>query len=313
MVLAGRTGGDFSDATFEMIGKAREVADALGGQVEVALLGSGEGADKLTGADTVLVVEHDALKEYVVEAYEVALKALVGERSPQLVLLPNDTTGLDLGTALAVATGGAHAAGVVDLIVDGGTPVATCQILGGKIFADVEVNGQPGVCTVISGSFSPVAGGAAPEVTSVAAPAELGSVRTALKEMIVPQGGDVDITAVDLLVSVGRGIGSKDDIDTAQELADLLDAPVSASRPVIDAGWMPKSRQVGKSGLKVKPKAYLAFGISGAPEHLEGMRSAELIIACNTDANAPIFEVAHYGSTEDLFDLIPAIVEKLEG
>ena len=313
MVLAGRAGGEFTDTTFELIGKAREVADALGGKVEVALFGSGEGADKLTGADTVLVVESDALKEYVAEAYEVTLKSLISEREPQLVLLPNDTSGLDLGTGLAVATGGAHAAGVNELTVDGGTPVATCAILGGKILADVEITGTPGVCTVLAGAFSPVAGGAAPEVTSVAAPAELGSLRSTLKELIVPQGADVDITAVDLLVSVGRGIGSKDDIEIAQELADLLDAPVSASRPVIDAGWMPKSRQVGKSGQKVKPKAYLAFGISGAPEHLEGMRSAELIIACNTDANAPIFEVAHYGSTEDLFDLIPAIVEQLEG
>jgi electron transfer flavoprotein alpha subunit len=129
--------------------------------------------------------------------------------------------------------------------------------------------------------------------------------------MVEPESGDVDITAAELLVSVGRGIGSQDNLEEVQELADALGAPLSASRPVTDAGWLPKTRQVGKSGLKVKPKVYLTFGISGAPEHLEGMRDAELIIACNTDANAPIFDVAHYGTTVDLFDLVPALTEKV--
>jgi electron transfer flavoprotein alpha subunit len=119
------------------------------------------------------------------------------------------------------------------------------------------------------------------------------------------------LLAADLLVSVGRGIGSQDNLEEVQELADALGAPLSASRPVTDSGWLPKTRQVGKSGLKVKPKVYLTFGISGAPEHLEGMRDAELIIACNTDEAAPIFDVAHYGTTIDLFDLVPAINDKL--
>ncbi len=311
MVVAGRTGTDISDTTLEMVGKARELADAWGGRVEVVLLGSGSGSDKLAGADEALVVEHPQLVDYVPEAYETAILSLLQSRAPRLLLLSNDTMGLDLGTALAVSWDAAMASAVVGLEADGDTPVATCQILGGKILADVEISSSRGVCTVVAGAFTAGTGGS-PATVQVEAPAGLDSLRTSLREVVVPQGGDVDITAVDLLVSVGRGIGSKDDIETAQELADLLGAPVSASRPVIDAGWMPKSRQVGKSGQKVKPKAYLAFGISGAPEHLEGMRNAELIIACNTDANAPIFEVAHYGSTEDLFDLIPAIVEQLE-
>jgi electron transfer flavoprotein alpha subunit len=132
-----------------------------------------------------------------------------------------------------------------------------------------------------------------------------------LQEIFEPEAGDVDITAADLLVSVGRGIGSQDNLELVTELADALGAPVSASRPVTDSGWLPKTRQVGKSGLTVKPRAYLALGISGAPEHLEGMRGAELIIACNTDPKAPIFDVAHYGTTEDLFDLVPELTEKL--
>lgn len=315
LVLAGRVGKDVTEATFELIGKARELADAWGGQVEVALFGTADPATALGSADTVVSIDHPALSDYVPEAYEIALRHVLEQRSPRLLLLANDTMGLDLGSAISVLWDAPQAAYVVGLEADGDLPVATCQILGGKILAEVEMPGERGICTVVSGAFPAAAGqsGDSAELVALDPPAALDSARMSLQQLIEPQGGDVDITAADLLVSVGRGIGSKDDLDTVQELADALGAPLSASRPVIDSGWMPKSRQVGKSGLKVKPKAYLSFGISGAPEHLEGMRDAELIIACNTDAAAPIFDVAHYGTTVDLFDLVPALVEKLEG
>ena len=130
-------------------------------------------------------------------------------------------------------------------------------------------------------------------------------------EAIKPAGGDVDITSQTKLVSVGRGIGGKENIELAEELTEKLVAALSCSRPVVDAGWLPRTRQVGKSGLKVKPKLYLMLGISGAPEHLEGMKSAELIIAINTDKKAPIFNVAHYGATADLFEVAEAMLELL--
>jgi electron transfer flavoprotein alpha subunit len=139
----------------------------------------------------------------------------------------------------------------------------------------------------------------------------LDGFRTKFIEAIKPAGGDVDITAQDKLVSIGRGIGGKENIELAQELAEALGAVVSASRPVVDAGWLPRTRQVGKSGLKVKPKLYLMLGISGAPEHLEGMNGAELIIAVNTDKKAPIFNVAHYGATTDLFEVAEEMLELL--
>ena len=150
-----------------------------------------------------------------------------------------------------------------------------------------------------------------PEVVVVAPPAGLDTLRMSLRQVFEADAGDVDIAAADMLVSVGRGIESQDNMEIVEELADALGAPLSGSRPVVDAGWLPKTRQVGQSGLKVKPSVYLAFGISGAPEHLEGMRNAELIIACNTDAGAPIFGIAHYGTTVDLFDLVPALVGKI--
>ena len=141
------------------------------------------------------------------------------------------------------------------------------------------------------------------------APAVLDDLKTRFVEMIMPAAGDIDITAQDKLVSIGRGIGSQDNVELAQELAEALGAAVSASRPITDSGWLPKTRQVGKSGATVKPKLYLMLGISGAPEHLEGMKDAELIIAVNTDANAPIFDVAHYGTTCDLFEVAEAMLE----
>jgi electron transfer flavoprotein alpha subunit len=191
--------------------------------------------------------------------------------------------------------------------------VATAAILGGKVLAELELSGEKAIATVIGGAFPAAAGQAAgaPEVVDMAPPAGLDQLRMSLLQVTEPQAGDVDITTADLLVSVGRGIESQDNLELVAELGEVLGAPLSASRPVVDAGWLPKTRQVGKSGLKVKPKAYLAFGISGAPEHLEGMRGADLIIACNTDPGAPIFDVAHYGTTVDLFDLVPALTEKL--
>jgi electron transfer flavoprotein alpha subunit len=150
-------------------------------------------------------------------------------------------------------------------------------------------------------------------VEVIPSPVALDGLKVKFVRLIQPAGGDVDITAQVKLVSVGRGVGSKENVEVAEELAEALGAAVSASRPITDAGWLPKTRQVGKSGLTVKPKLYLMLGISGAPEHLEGMRGAELIIAVNTDPKAPIFDVAHYGTTCDLFDVAEALTEKLTG
>lgn len=314
LVLAEHAGGQISEITHELLGKAREFATAWGGSSEVALFGAPELAAQLGGADVVVTMEHPSLTAYVPEAYERALLHVIKQRSPRLVLLSNATIGLDLGAALSVHWDAPLAAYVVDVRVDGDSVVATAQVLGGKVLAEVELTGERGICTVVAGTFPAAAGqaGGAGEVVGCEPPAELDALRMTLTQVVEPQDGDADITAAEMLVSVGRGIGSQDDLELVQELADALGVPLSASRPVIDSGWLPKTRQVGKSGLKVKPRAYLSFGISGAPEHLEGMRSAELIIACNTDPKAPIFDVAHYGTTVDLFDLVPALTEKVK-
>jgi electron transfer flavoprotein alpha subunit len=260
----------------------------------------------------VLTVDHPALTDYTPEAWEKALLHLVNERQPRLVLIANTTIGMDLGAGLSAAWGAPLVAYTVRLEADGSDIVATAQVYGGKLLAEVELSGDRGICTVVAGSFPAAGAGAgSPAVEAVPPPAGLDDLKTSFLTMVEPEGGDVDITGAEMLVSVGRGIGSQDNLEEVQELADALGAPLSASRPITDAGWLPKTRQVGKSGLKVKPKVYLTFGISGAPEHLEGMRDAELIIACNTDEAAPIFDVAHYGTTVDLFDLVPALTDKV--
>lgn len=312
LVLADHIGGQLSDATLELVGKAKELAGATGGQAVVALLGAPGLADQVGGADVVLTVDHPALSDYTPEAWAKTLLHIANERQPRLVLVANSTIGMDLGAALSAGWKAPLVAYTVGLEADGGDVVATAQVYGGKLLAEVALTGDHGVCTVVAGSFPAAGAGAgSPAVEALAPPAGLDDLKTSFLTMIEPEGGDVDITSADALVSVGRGIGSQDNMELVQELADAIGAPLSASRPVTDLGWLPKTRQVGKSGLKVKPKVYLTFGISGAPEHLEGMRDAELIIACNTDAAAPIFDVAHYGTTIDLFDLVPALTDKL--
>ncbi len=179
------------------------------------------------------------------------------------------------------------------------------------MIAEVAPEGDLAIVACVAGAFSADAGRGSTPATSIPSPLSLEELKIKFLEAIKPAGGDVDITAQDKLVSIGRGIGGKENIELAEELAEKLGAVVSASRPVVDAGWLPRTRQVGKSGLKVKPKLYLMLGISGAPEHLEGMKSAELIIAVNTDKKAPIFNVAHYGATADLFEVAEAMLELL--
>jgi electron transfer flavoprotein alpha subunit len=313
LVLVEHDGHAVADVTFELVGKARQLASAFGGQVVAVLAGSPDLAGSLGAAARVLVVDDPAVSAYSPEALERAFLQVVRADAPRLVLTSTSTMGIDVAGALSVAWPAPLVSYVVDLQPDGSEVVVTSQIYGGKLMAEVGLGGATAICAVIAGSFPSEPGRSteAPETELVAADG-LGTSRTTSLALHEPESGGVDITAADVLVSVGRGIGSKDSLDVVQDLADALGAPLAASRPVIDQGWLSKPHQVGKSGKKVKPRAYLSFGISGAPEHLEGMRDAELIIACNTDADAPIFDVAHYGTTVDLFDLAPALVDQIQ-
>ena len=259
-------------------------------------------------------VDHAGLSDFNPLTHGAALGSILDHVAPRLTLVANTSMGMDLAASTAVAKDLPLMAYALDVKVDGDAIVATSQLYGGKIYADSAATGASVIVSVLAGSFPADSGRTegTPAIEDVAPPAGIDDAQVRFQALVEPEGGDVDITQHDILVAVGRGIGSEDNLPLAEELAAALGGAVCSSRPIVDSKWLPKTRQVGKSGLKVKPKAYLALGISGAPEHIEGMKDADLIIAVNTDETAPIFEFAHYGSTEDLFDLVPALPEKLK-
>ena len=309
-VITEQMDGNFSDISFEMVGKAKEVAASWGGQVIAVVLGSGVPAD-VFASDSTLSIDDPGLAQFNPEAYGKVIESLVKERSPRLVMFGWTATGMDMAAWLSARLDKPCVAYARDLCIENNSLVVNSQVYGGKMIAEVAPEGDMAVVACVSGAFSADAGHGSTVAMRLDSPVSLNGLKMKFVEAIKPAGGDVDITSQDKLISVGRGIGGKENIELAEELADKLGAVVSASRPVVDAGWLPRTRQVGKSGLKVKPKLYLMLGISGAPEHLEGMKNAELIIAINTDKKAPIFNVAHYGATADLFEIAEAMLELL--
>jgi len=301
--------------SFELLAAARELAPALGGDVEalVATADPAALAPELGAADTILEMSSPYLAGYLPEAQQLALGAAISAREPAAVLVGYTSAGLDLAAGVATANSLPLVAYCVGLSAEGSDVIAESQLYGGKLMATTRTS-TPAVFSVVAGSFPEANGHAGGRAQRVALdpPARLAELRSRVLETTGASQGTLDITKAERVVSVGRGIGGADNIELAEELAAAMGAELGASRPVVDSGWLPKERQVGKSGMTVKPKLYLAVGISGAPEHLEGMHDAGLVIAINTDANAPIFKVADYGTTCDLFDLLPAITALLK-
>ncbi len=309
IVIAEHLKGQLDDITFEMLGKGKILASNYGGELIAVLLGSGAKglADKLGAADKVLYADNPQLADFNPEAYSKTLASVLGERSPKAILVGNTSQGMDIGAGLSVDLELPYVAYASEVSSDS----VVSQLYGGKMNVESKIESDSFIAAIIPGSFPAEAGKGSSATIEEVAPPDLSDLKIQFKQLIEPEGGDVDITATDVLVSVGRGIQNEDNLPVVQELADKLGAALSCSRPIVDSKWLPKTRQVGKSGLKVKPKVYIAIGISGAPEHIEGMKDADCIIAINTDPNAPIFDYAHYGVTEDLFDVVPALTEKL--
>lgn len=310
-MVAEWSGAHWNEATFELLGLGRTLARQLGGPLSVAVLGRRpqDALTQLGVVDVVLQADAPELETFVPERYVQVLEFVVRQREPRVVLVPNTSTGMDLAPPLAVRLGQPLVAYCLAVWVEDGTLVARSQVYGGKLLAEVAVEG-PAIVAVAAGSNPAEAGrvpGSPPvEAVAVPPPKEL---RSQFVRVIEPEAADVDITREEILVAAGRGIGDRENLGMVEELAQALGGALCASRPLVDQGWLPKNRQVGKSGLTVKPKLYLALGISGAPEHLEGMKDAELILAVNSDARAPIFDVAHYGVVADLLDIVPALTE----
>jgi electron transfer flavoprotein alpha subunit len=271
-------------------------------------------AQSLGAADTVLCLEDARLAQFTPRGHTAVLAALAAQQIPHVILVGATSMGIDLASLLSATLGIPMVVNCKDIQIEEDRVVATSQMCGGKLLCEVEATSTQVVLTVLPGAFPAPKGvtGKSPSVESIPVPASLEGLRMSVTRLVKPEAGDVDITKVPVLIGVGRGIQRQDNLPVAEEIAGLLGGAVCASRPVIDQGWMPLSRQVGKSGLVVKPKLYLALGISGASEHVEGMKDAELIIAINMDARAPIYDVADFGVVADLFDIAPALTDALK-
>jgi electron transfer flavoprotein alpha subunit len=314
LVLAEHLKGELSEITFEMLGAGRTLADALQAPLHVALIGQGGTplAAKLGLADQVFVVDKPGLELPPASATAALLQGLMEQHKDGLVLIGWTNLSMGVGTILSARSGLPFVNFCRSFVTDGGALVVTSQLFGGKILSDVRLEGGRGIVGISSGAFPADAGRSdrAATVTAVDLPVE--EAKVAFQRFIEPEAGDVDITKQDVLVAVGRGIQTQDNIGLAEELAEALGGAVCGSRPVIDQGWLTLSRQVGKSGMTVKPRLYLALGISGAPEHVEGMQNSQTIVAINTDANAPIFDVARYGICGDALEILPVLTEKIK-
>lgn len=302
--------GRVADISYVMLAAAGDLAQKTGGEVVAVLLGhNAQDLANNLAADRVLYGDDPALTEFTSGTYQEALSDLLRAEEPRAAFFGSTTIGTDVAAVLSARLGLPMISSCIKISETG---KVISQICGGKIMAETDLADTTTIITTIPGGYKPEQGqsGSAPNITSITV--SLDTPRVTLKGYIEPEISDVDITKENVLIAIGRGIQTEDNIELANELAELLGGAVCASRPVIDQGWLPISRLVGKSGNHVKPKLYLALGVSGAPEHVEGMADAENIIAINIDPNAPIFDVAKYGAEVDLFDLIDYLIEAVE-
>jgi len=311
LVVADHRRGELRDVSYELVTAGRELADALGGDLNVAVIAGDteQFAESLNrpGVDRIYAVENG--EEFDNTVYTAAVTELVDRAEATAVLAPNSVNGLDYAPAVAERLDVPLVTDAVGFAVDDGLTV-TREMYGSKVETTVAVDGDRFCLTLRGGEFEPVEGVGDAEVESVALDHPDSGARVKGFEEV--GGGDVDIADADVLVSVGRGIEEEENLEVVEELAEALGATLSASRPIVDSGWLPKNRQVGQSGKVVTPDVYIAVGISGAVQHVAGMKGSETIVAINTDPNAPIFDIADYGIVGDLFDVVPELVAQFE-
>jgi electron transfer flavoprotein alpha subunit len=312
IVLAEHRRGTIQDVTWEMLTKGAELASSSGHELMAVILGANVRglAEKLAArAGKVWLVEEAGLNNYNSEVYCSTLADLIRRNKPVLTLIGHTAFGMDLAPRLAASLNTPLSTACIDLQLTDGKLSAVRQMYDGKVNAEVScAPAESYMMTVRPGSF-PVEGRACTgEIITISLPIKEAE-RTKFIEYVEAALGGIDITQADILVSVGQGIGDKKNIPLVEELATILGGKLSCSRPIVDKKWLPKEHQVGSSGKTVKPKVYLAIGISGSFQHLMGIKGGT-IIAINKDPKAPIFRVADYGIVGDLFQVIPILKEK---
>jgi electron transfer flavoprotein alpha subunit len=294
------------DGYREAVAAARKLGEAVVGLVVGA--NAAQIAETLVGCDEIVAVRTPAA-EHEVEREIAAVTAVARARDITAIVALGTATVLGWAAAAAIRLDSGYVADVVELRADGDTLVASKGLYGGKVIAEFEL-ARGSVILIRPATFAP--GGSAPAANIEVVERDDPS-RTAHLGFREKAAGDVDITQADFLLAIGRGVGDKENIDDFEELAKTMGATLAVSRPIVDAGWVGDGRQVGQSGKTVSPRVYLAFGISGAVQHLAGIKSADTIIAVNTDPSAAIFSIAHYGTTVDMFDLAEALAEAWTG
>ncbi len=310
-------GGSWNKMSFETLAAAQQIAKERNTGAAAAVVSQEPGAlaTELAGKqlEKVYAVQHDLLKDYTPDAYSAALRQLVGRVNPDLVLFPHTYQVRDFLPKLATSLQRVAVSDVVSHRVENGQVVLVRQLFQGKVNVDVRFATEgPNFASLQAGAYRAdrVAAGTA-EIETFTPQIAADDVRTRPQELFRESQRAVDLGAAEIIVSVGRGIKEADNIPLVQQLAEVLGAELAASRPICDAGWLPMERQVGSSGQTVAPKMYLAVGISGAIQHLVGMKGSRTVVAINKDANAPIFEVADYGIVGDLFQVVPELIEAI--
>ena len=303
--------GRLREATLELVSFARKI----GGDVVSLLLGSGiQGlAEELSkqGGGKVLAADDEALANYTADAYAGAIGRAVEAESPSLILISNTPSGWDVAPKLAAALDCGLISDVFKIEAEGGDLVFVRRLFNGKFDGRFRVSGSPRIATVQPGAVPPHEGSEAGNVEALDVSGL--SSRTRFVEIKKAEAGGHDLSKAEIIVSGGRGLQKPENFDaTLKPLVEALGAQMGASRPVVDAGWLPHEYQVGSSGQVVQPKLYVAVGISGAIQHLVGMKNSNFIVAINKDPDAPIFEVADLGVVGDLFDIIPALTKALQ-
>jgi electron transfer flavoprotein alpha subunit len=320
VVIAEQRDGKLNRATWETIVGAQQLAQATGAPITVLVPGMSTSgpASELAAAQVqdVVTLENVALEPYTPDGFTAALQAAITELSPAHVLLPHTYQTRDFAPTLAARMDRALITDVTAIKPAGADTAFVRPMFQGKLTADVvPLGAAPHFVTFQIGAFrvDQVAKGASPAaIRALEVKVEASAIREKPEPPFQEAKQAVDLSQAERIVSVGRGIKEQANIALAQKLAEALGAEIAASRPICDAGWLPMERQVGSSGQTVAPKLYLALGISGAIQHLVGMKGASTIVAINKDPNAPIFEVADYGIVGDLFEIVPAIIEAVK-
>jgi len=309
LIVAELQAGKIREASYELVSFARQVAEAGGREVKSIVIGSGaadaaaEFASK-GGGDTYLV-DNDAVANFNSDAFTRAIRAGVEAAGADLVLISNTPAGWDVAPRVAAGLDAAYLSDCFN--IEAGDPLKFHRrVFNGKLDAAMSAEADVVVVSVQPGATDPFAGSSEGSVSNLEV--DLGDLGTRFIEVKVAESSGIDLSKADIVVSGGRGVGAPEKFpEVIQPLAEALGGAMGASRPVVDAGWLPHPHQVGSSGQVVTPKLYVAAGISGAIQHLVGMKNSNYIIAINKDPDAPIFEVANVGVVADLFDVVPAL------